>query len=318
MLNRIKNYFAFTQKEYNGMLVMGICFFILICIRTFYPYFIPNEKYDFSKFQKEIASLKMAEDSASKSFKDFSSYPKSTEKFIAAKNLKSFDPNGLAENIWKDFGLSEKQIIGIKKYESKGGKFYTKADVKKMYTISDEKYSELEPFIDLPESNYPNKSNYKKYDNENKAFASNSNKYEKKTFEKSTNKIVELNEADSLQLVFVSGIGPSFASRILKYRNKLGGFHSINQLKEVFGMDSLKYESLKPYLKVDISKLKFININTIDNEQLRKHPYFYKISFIILNYRKQHGPFKNKKNLKDIVVINEDLYSKIEPYIIVE
>ena len=322
VLNRIKNYFSFTRKEFNGIFVMFILLILLMLVKVFHPYFIPVRKVDFSEIQQEIASLKAMDDSAAKSFAGKYDYPKNNEPFKAASKLSLFDPNNLPETFWAELGLSEKQIAGIKKYESKGGKFYTKADVKKMYTISEQKFEELEPYIDLPDKKYASydKKEYagkNKYDPNKYA---NQSDYPKYTSTKNTKKgTVEINAADSMQLLTINGIGPSFASRIIKYRNRLGGFYSVNQLREVFGIDSAKFESLIPFVSVDPAKINQLPINSANFEELKKHPYLkFNIINALLNYRKQHGAYKSKAEIKNVAIVTEDLYRKIEPYIIVE
>src|SRR6202034_1469748 len=85
--------------------------------------------------------------------------------------------------------------------------------------------------------------------------------------------IIELNGADSAKLTEIRGVGPSFAVRIARYRNRLGGFHDKEQLKEIFGVDSLKYAEIKDQVSVNPSKVNRININTISFDQLRIFPY---------------------------------------------
>jgi competence protein ComEA len=95
--------------------------------------------------------------------------------------------------------------------------------------------------------------------------------YEKKTYAK---ELVELNTADSLSIVFLKGIGPGFTKRIIKYRTMLGGFHSVNQLKDVYGMNDSLFLLLSSQIKLDPNSLTKIPINAIDFNSLRKHPYF--------------------------------------------
>src|SRR5690606_2394247 len=101
-------------------------------------------------------------------------------------------------------------------------------------------------------------------------------------------------------------IGPVFASRIIHYRDKLGGFHDASQLLEVYGMDEERYEPLRSQVFVDISLLKKININDADFEQLNGHPFInYKQANAIVQYRKQHGDFEKVDDLLNILIIDE-------------
>ena len=73
---------------------------------------------------------------------------------------------------------------------------------------------------------------------------------------------VEINTADTLAFKFLPAIGEVFSKRICKYRNIIGGFNSISQLMEVYGMDSIRFESIRPFLEINTSLIKRININT--------------------------------------------------------
>ena len=156
----------------------------------------------------------------------------------------------------------------------------------------------LEPYISLPISRETRKS------------------FENKKFEKKEVAKVELNSADTAALRKIRGIGPAFSMRIVKYRNLLGGFVNINQLKEVKGIDSLKYAEISPYMFVNPYIIRKININTVTFEELKKHPYFgYNISLSIINYRKQHGDYTSITDLKKLALITDEVYNRIAPYL---
>src|SRR5690606_10593866 len=77
--------------------------------------------------------------------------------------LSEFDPNNLPAEEWRKMGFSENQVKVIKNYEAKGGKFYTKKDVAKIYSISDEEYARIEPYIRIKPDNRPRRNAYKKH-----------------------------------------------------------------------------------------------------------------------------------------------------------
>jgi competence protein ComEA len=183
-------------------------------------------------------------------------------------------------------------------YRNKGGKFYKIEDLKRMYTITPEKYRQLEPYIEI----------------ENQHFE----KYPEKTaYVKKELVIVEVNSADTIQLDQIKGIGAAFARRIVKYRERLGGFYKKEQLMEVFGLDSVKFEEIKDQIKVDVSNLKRININTAEFEDLKNHPYLkYKQINAIIQYRKQHGKFNGVDDLKKVVILTPQNLQTLIPYLI--
>lgn len=299
MKKKIKQYFEFTPGEMRGLVV----FLFLIAIIMISPYVWDKFNYQPIKITIENLEPQIKE---IEGFKDKNRFYNDAENSNLEKpktQLFNFDPNNLSLQNWMKLGLSEKQANSIKRYEAKGGKFRSKADVKKMFVISAEKFEELEPYIQIVETEPSNKSNY---------LSSNSN-YPKKVRE---NVMVEINSADSLALTTISGIGASFASRILKYKNRLGGFNHINQLKEVYGIDSLKFEQIKNQVRVDDSNIVLININDCTFEQLKTFPYLaYKQSNAIIAYRKQHGNYKNPADLSKIVILNAETIQKLIPYI---
>ena len=146
-----------------------------------------------------------------------------------------------------------------------------------------------------------------------------------KTYSKSvpaitvTQVLVNINQADSLEFRKLKGIGEVFSSRIVRYRNWLGGFYGKEQLLEVYGIDSILYERIAPYLEVSINDLRKINMNTCSQKELASHPYIsYKIAKSILKYRQHHGAYKSINDLKRIHLIDEELFRKIAFYLELE
>ena len=128
--------------------------------------------------------------------------------------------------------------------------------------------------------------------------------------------IIELNTADSAKLTELKGVGPSFARRIISYRDKLGGFVRKEQLKEVFGLDSEKYTGMQSQISADASLIKKIHINTVTFGQLSHFPYLnYKQMNAIIQFREQHGEYESPADLKNIAIMDDVTLEKIKPYI---
>ncbi|MDP6908390.1 MAG: helix-hairpin-helix domain-containing protein, partial [Flavobacteriales bacterium] len=141
-------------------------------------------------------------------------------------------------------------------------------------------------------------------------------KWEKPKYEKV---LVELNAADSITLIKVKGIGPFFARVIIEYREKLGGFIHKEQVMEVYGMDSVKYLAIADQLLVDSIIRAKLNVNDSELKQLLRHPYInFNQAKAIVNYRKQHGKFKNVSELQNIHLLKGETYRKIAPYLTVQ
>ncbi|QXV65134.1 helix-hairpin-helix domain-containing protein [Mucilaginibacter sp. 21P] len=201
--------------------------------------------------------------------------------------LFKFDPNSATYADWQKLGLTAKQAQIIKNYTTKGGHFRKAEDLQKIYGLTKVDYARLAPFIII----------------------------DKETVKPAG--IVELNSADSAGLTNLEDIGPAFAKRIINYRQRLGGFVDKEQLKEVYGLDELKYTEMKNQVKVDPKKVRKININTITFDQLRLMPYLnYKQVNAIIEYRTQHGNYSGMDDLSNIAIIDAQILRKIEPYLV--
>ena len=208
-----------------------------------------------------------------------------------------FDPNNLDDSTGKALGFSEKQISVIRNYCSKGGKFRVADDLSKMYCIGKDQFNKLSPWIRLEE---------KKYSEKTKQF---SNHIEKT--------VIEINTADSLAFLSLPGIGPGFTHRIITYRDNLGGFISLNQLKEVWGFSDSLFELIRTKIILrDTIPFRFIQLNSMSEDSLRRHPYIgYRFSRIFFNYRQQHGPFKSMEEVRSVPLLSPENYSKLAPYL---
>jgi len=302
MLSAIKNYFAITKKEWNGMLVLAALILIVLLAPDIYLLFKKPEQIDFARIKEAQRILNEAKEGQpydySKKYPDERQADASFSRIKSKPEYFSFNPNNLANELWKKLGLSERQIKVIKNYEAKGGKFYKKEDLQKIYSVTAEDYTRLAPFINIPERNF-SKNNF--------APAS--------TFKSKPMVVVDINHADSAQLTTIRGIGPAFANRILKYRNRLGGFYRKTQLLEVYGLDSAKYAEIEKQVEIDVSGINKININTCDFDDLKRNPYLtFKQMNVIIQYRKQHGNYKSSSDLKNIVILNDEVIRKTEPY----
>jgi competence protein ComEA len=288
MKARIKDYLSITKKEWNGMVVLVILIALVLAAPYVYQLIRKDNTINFKDFDKAVALLNKAGNKAG--------YVADNDKSdVNTRNARPvifpFNPNKLTIIQWKQLGLSTEQAGVIKHYQDKGGRFYSKVDVKKMYAITAADYKRLEPYINIPESAYTNKK-------------------------AKPGEIIELNSADPAKLTMLKGIGPSFAVQIIRYRDRLGGFHHKEQLKEVYWIDSLKYGEIKNQVSVNAGKIKKININSISFNQLRIFPYLsYKQVNAIIEYRKQHDNYASIADLKNIVLLDEGILRKIEPYL---
>ncbi len=240
---------------------------------------------------------------------------------VVKKAVGPFDPNDLDRQDWIELGLTERQAEGIMRYVEKGGRFRSKKDVKKMYTIPPELYAGLEPHILLPDSIVRPVLERKIFNEKTGRPRNESSPPERSHSVKEKIAPLEVNTADSTELVILPGVGPAFARGIVKYRNALGGYHSLDQLAEVYVLRDKPeaVQRLKEVLLIDPSRIQRIDINKATAEELKTHPYLnWKIANGLVNFRDQHGPFRSVEDVKRSVLMNDSLYRKIAPYLKVE
>jgi hypothetical protein len=127
---------------------------------------------------------------------------------------------------------------------------------------------------------------------------------------------IELNRADSLDLLPLPGIGPVFASRIIKYRNLLGGFVSHDQLKEVYGLPPETVEMLRRRTKIDTSVVRRIFLDSATFRELLRHPYF-QLEMVrdLMEFRDLMGPIGSTESLKINNIVPDSVLVKIIPYL---
>lgn len=371
---QIKDYLAFSKKERKGIFILLSLMVVLLLINILLPLFLKPKPTDFSQFEKQIAEY---ESQLMNVTGVDSKYDKTGSSITGSPNNLTpfpFDPNTLPPDKWKELGLNEQQIKVIINFREKGGKFRVKKDFAKMYTICEEEFILLEPFIEIksldadksdepkalslnPFPFDPNKITYDegiqmglhesvisaiinfrqkggRFTSENdfkKIYTLSAEEFNilqpyiqisKDTIlfiAKKANVLVELNSADSLDLQQLTGIGSSFSRRIIKYRDLLGGFYSKEQLREVYGMDSTRYNGIKENISIDPGKIRKININTVTIKEFTKHPYieFY-VAKSILNYRNEIGTFTDLNQIRDARLIYNELFIKLEPYMTVK
>jgi competence protein ComEA len=280
VIEKIKDYFQFNKRERNGILLLSFILFFLILFYQF-SYLLKTEtKTDFSDFEKILSELEYANDT-----------PQLKEK----KSLFMFNPNTLNDDGWLVLGLSQGKLKVLRNYQESGGYFKQKEDLKRCYAFGDAFYNTIKEYVIIPKP---------------KTTVPKSQKLITLT------QIIELNQADSLDLISVKGIGPFYAKQILKYRNELGGFINYEQFTEIWGLEKLDFEKFKQQTILDTLYIRKINVNAIELEQLKMHPYLnYKQAKMIVNYRIQHGDFKSIKDIQKIRPISPEIFRKIAPYL---
>lgn len=217
--------------------------------------------------------------------------------------LQIFDPNTLDSIGFLQLGLSSRAVKGLMNWRRHGKVFYKKEDLKPLYNLSPEDYARIEPFISI--------SANKQY--ELKAFG---NSYAKLPPLPAT---LDLNTTDSATIVRLNGIGPTLAHKIIARRTALGGYLKHEQLLEVYKFNDTTFNMLKERLIIHPEKIRKLGINTATQEQLQAHPYIgEKTAQNILLLRNGIKRFETIQQLRQVPLMNEEIYRKIAPYLTVD
>jgi DNA uptake protein ComE-like DNA-binding protein len=206
----------------------------------------------------------------------------------------SFDPNTVCLEELLCFGFSRFQATNLIRYRQRGGYFSRPGDLMKIYGVDSAFFESVKTRIRMEKGQERNSLKEKAV----------------------PGAVVELNGADSIELTGLKGIGPVFASRILKYRRLLGGFYSARQLLEVYGFPRETYLSLQGKIVVDTTKLKKIRINFAAYSEMIRHPYMEKeVAEAVLDYRERHGPFTSKDQLLKAGLVDSSAFVILGPYL---
>lgn len=295
-----------SKKEYRGTLyLLAIAIGLILAnqvVHHFYFSTFPKElPKDETAYLDSLLGLLEAGDTVPNYARNRNKH--SINKDTIPLNLHLFDPNKVEREEWLAMGLPERVFNSFEKYRSKGGKIRKPEQILKLYNLDPELGQKMIPFIQLDSSQlYQPKFQFAD---------------EKKPFEKKEKVLFDLNQADTLQLMSVFGIGRGIANRIVRYRDNLGGFHSRSQVYEVFALDSLVVDELltRSFLPEN-PVIHHLQINKATEEELGKHPYIRKsLARYIFKYRQQHGDYKKPEDLLEIKVMNPEVVEKLRPYL---
>ena len=189
----------------------------------------------------------------------------------------TFNPNTVSSEDLMRLGFSEKQAASIIRYRESGGKFRRPADFAKSYVVEDSVYRRLEKYIDIP--------------------------------------LLDINKADSAAFESLPGIGPAFASRMVRYRNSLGGYSFKEQLLDVYNMDREKYDSFSDLIVCRQDDARPFGLWTLPADSLRRHPYVrtWDTAKAIVLFRENTPPEqRNAAALHDAGIIDGSTAAKLE------
>ncbi|NEW82232.1 MAG: helix-hairpin-helix domain-containing protein [Mariniphaga sp.] len=302
-VNWIRELFSFSKKERSGIVSLLVIIFFLIVVGKLIPRFIPSEKTDFSKWEAEV-----------------NAYLKTAKKQIPEEKplqIVVFNPNEVDSARLTEMGVPSKIAANWLKYLEKGGRFRDKEGIQRIYGMTSALYEQLDSFILIPQTSVS-----KAREGKNANFEKPITQYKRDSIfpkylpksKKERVSALELNNADSVQLLEIPGIGPVFASRIIRYRNLLGGYYNVGQLKEIYGMREENFTAVAQYFTADPTSLKIFNINFATVKELGRHPYIgFRTARKICNLRDKKGKFSSQEDLSAVVA--SDSLKRLIPYV---
>ena len=302
-----KDFFSFTKQERQDILIL-LALITGICIGKFF--FLKKESIT---GKNEIVQEQVAEHQREEKYfreEPFNSRPNNKTSIV----LKPFDPNSADYSTFISLGLKPYIAQNIIKYRNKGGKFRKIDDLAKIYGLSNDDFKRLKPYIQIkPEKQSIQTQQIIIKDSTDKILLpqkeniQTTQKQEKITL----GTVIDINLADTTDLKKIPYIGSAFARRIVKYRQLLGGFYSVEQLKEVYGLDNELFFKIAPYFTISENPgLQTVPVNQSSLDKLKLHPYinFYQAK-IIIELRKK----KNKiRDISELTLLEEFAENDLE------
>lgn len=278
----IKEYLSFTRRERIAVIVLLLSMAVFIALPYYYePAFeqpIPDSS--LNRFLSTADDNRVPRHSEAKA-------PAISGEHSSAV-LFRFDPNKISEAGWQQLGLSARLASTIMKYRSKGGQFRKPEDLKKIWGMKPEVAERLMPYVSI-EPGINAQHNGKEVFNNSRAF------------EKKTAQVIDINLAQLEDWKNLPGIGEVLAARIIRYREKCGGFSSIDAVGTTYGIADTVFGKLRTYLKFDEHSLPKIDLNQAGITQLKNR---LQLSFLqakaLVRYRDEHGPYISIDDLSNV------------------
>lgn len=316
----IRDYFTFSQKERRAVIILGVLAIFFALLPALFPFLVKDEielVVD-TATQQQLARLKVIPETREYSKEEeqsdqlyqpkYNNYKKNESSALTGE-LFYFNPNTASAEDFHRLGLREKTIQTIINYRNKGGRFYKADDLERIYGLRHEEFERLFPYVQIE-----TKASAQK---EAAVFTLAS---ESKSETKENGVLfIDINSADTTEWKKLKGIGSKLSQRIVNFRSKLGGFVTVEQVAETFGLPDSTFQKIKPQLQFSETGIRKINLNTATVDDLKTHPYIrYSLANAIVQYRNEHGNFKAVTELQKLGAIDEDLFKKIAPYLVAE
>lgn len=225
--------------------------------------------------------------------------------------LLPFDPNSASESDWIEMGVPARTVRTIRNYLEKGGRFKQPRDLAKIWGMGRDDVDRLMPYVRIKDDATPlGTSKRTLFDRA---------PTQQSSYKPRERPPMDINGADSSAWESLPGIGPGYARRIVRYRERLGGFIRVEQVAETYQLPDSVYQRIRPLLAPTLAPVRTININEASLDSLGRHPYCgYPMARLIIRYREQHGPYETVADLLQIQRVDSIWLVRIRPYLRVE
>ena len=230
-----------------------------------------------------------------------------------------FDPNTADSTALLRLGLRPWQVRNIYKYRAAGGIYRSKKDFARLYGLTVKEYRELEPYIRISKDYLPASTLFsgerQTVDGAQQSASDSMQPKQRYPIKLHEGETIDINLSDTTALKTIPGIGSYYARRIVDYRNRLGGFVSVEQLDEIEGVPS----EVKAYMVVSQPHPRQLDINRLSLNELKRHPYInYYQARAIVDYRRLHGPVSSLSDLRLLPEFPSEAIARLEPYVVCE
>lgn len=305
----IQDYFTFSRNERKGVILLLVIIFVLAVANKVIFYFETPATIDPHLIAVPLDGNQPSDDAA--------------PGLVQHAVLFRFDPNTIDREALDSLALPDGIKRNVLKYREKGGVYYAGKDFRKMYGMTDSIYNKVSPYLVFAKAEGEFEKRFEKgFEGKfEKGFEKKfENGVEKKFEEREEVEVeiarIEINLSDSIELMTLPGIGDKLSKRIVKYRDLLGGFYSIAQLNEVYGLSGQVIEQCERRIKVDPTKIRKVDLNFADWVELARHPYIQKnAAQQIIKFRTRYGSINEPSILRDSMVLSQEEYVRLLPYL---
>lgn len=291
-----KSHFWYNKSQKNGIFLLVL---LILLLQTFIytDVFSSGKINDVNQpellaFQSQIDSLKAIEIENRK--------PK----------IYPFNPNYIKDYKGEQLGMSLMEIDRFLAFRKTNKFVNSKKEFQKVTKVSDSLLDKISTYFKFPD--------WVVKRSEQNAKSSITSTKVKNSYLKKTISTTDINKATAEDFRTISGIGPAFSERIIKYRSKLQGFSFESQLNEVWGLDKEVVEKVVSIFKIiEKPTIKKVNVNTVTFKELLMNPYIdYELCKKIFNYRDEVAELQDISELKNIDDFPLKLYDRIVLYLL--